>query len=260
MLFIVFSLLFSLVFVLCAILLTIFPFFKQTPTFAPNAIVNATANSKDYTKKYYNLGDLLNAPIMMKGSKTWSPVGNCLSPDWPGSIKNIYCKLKGRMPELDVATFRRAILQYFQENENACAHLIEKASKESAFCIHIRTGDTGIVEKKYVNAIIKVAQNFKNCYILTGVHGGRHAPLWLAIKRTRQSLNFIVRKLSKVEYIVGSADEHMVMMAFAKNLIIHKGGFSLLGSLACQGNVYTTDLFLGNSLWQKKMVARVIAV
>ncbi len=44
----------------------------------------------------------------------------------------------------------------------------------------------------------------------------------------------------KIKISVASADEHLCMMYEASNLLVHRGGFSLLGMILCKGKIFYT--------------------
>jgi hypothetical protein len=48
----------------------------------------------------------------------------------------------------------------------------------------------------------------------------------------------LVRLPVEVHIDVGSADEHISLMRQASNLLVHRGGFSIIGTLVCSGNLF----------------------
>lgn len=42
---------------------------------------------------------------------------------------------------------------------------------------------------------------------------------------------------------LNTPDMHLAIMSMASNLLVHKGGFSCLGSIVCNGNLFITKNF-----------------
>ena len=111
--------------------------------------------------------------------------------------------------------------------------------------IHLRSGDRGIVESLYLKKIKYLSEKYKKIIILVGIHRDEQlTKLDKSKKNLKMSLNKI--KDMGIEFTVdyNSPDHHLCLMRNCKNLLVHKGGFSILGSLLFQGdNLYLTSLY-----------------
>ena len=47
----------------------------------------------------------------------------------------------------------------------------------------------------------------------------------------------------KFKLLLAEPDIHMVLMREAKNLFVHRGGYSALGAILCKGNVFASEHF-----------------
>ena len=66
-------------------------------------------------------------------------------------------------------------------------------------------------------------------------------------------MNKILSLKTNISLIIGSPDEHLCCMYLSSNLLLHKGGFSVLGSIASCGNIYVTSLLdhnIGHQNWK----------
>ena len=110
-------------------------------------------------------------------------------------------------------------------------------------CIHLRSGDKGIVEDLYIEKINTLSDKYNKIIILTGIHSDQR---FEKIDKSKSNLIKSLQKIDnkKIEVCIDNPDNHLVMMRYCKNLLIHKGGFSILGSLIFNGNnLYYTSLF-----------------
>tara|TARA_Y100001933_G_C18800497_1_gene480653 strand:- start:53 stop:259 length:207 start_codon:yes stop_codon:yes gene_type:complete len=63
----------------------------------------------------------------------------------------------------------------------------------------------------------------------------------------------IINSSEKVSFLMSSADTAVCLMKICKNLMVHKGSFSALGALICDGNVYYTSDFEYKKYFEKKL-------
>jgi hypothetical protein len=59
-----------------------------------------------------------------------------------------------------------------------------------------------------------------------------------------KTMNNILAKRDNVYIYLNSPDIHLSIMSEATNLLVHKGGFSCLGSIVCGGNLFITNYFI----------------
>ena len=208
----------------------------------------------DEDKHIYNIGDLLNMPHF---SHNWN---NNPHDDkniynkfiktaeyYKGSVLNIYKTTRENENNLEsipnINRLRLSVDKFSMEN-NIKSDLTTDLDSETLY-IHLRSGDKGIVESLYLKKIKYLSEKYKYIIILVGIHMCKRVqPLDKSKKNLEMSLNKI--KDMGIEFTVdyNSPDHHLCLMRNCKNLLVHKGGFSILGSLLFQGdNLYLTSLF-----------------
>ena len=57
-------------------------------------------------------------------------------------------------------------------------------------------------------------------------------------------MNNILAQRDNIYIYLSSPDVHLSIMSEATNLLLHKGGFSCLGSIVCNGNLFITNYFI----------------
>lgn len=206
----------------------------------------------DENKPLYNIGDLLNMPHF---SHNWN--------NKPHADKHIYNKF------IKTAEYyKRSILNIYKttrENENNLESIpnvnrlrlsVDKFSMENninsnydlndeTLYVHLRSGDRGIVESLYLKKIKYLSKKYKKIIILVGIHRDEQLT---KLDKSKKYLEMSINKIKemgiefKVDY--NSPDNHLCLMRNSRNLLVHKGGFSTLGSLLFQGdNLYLTSLY-----------------
>jgi hypothetical protein len=201
----------------------------------------------------YNLGDMLNMPSFYGG---WSR-------EMPSTILD--------MALTKVASRPHSILgRYFSVDMSSCRHpympqlrsaigVFEKTTHvdpamslvrlRHTLVVHLRSGDSGGVEKTFLDGLRKVAsrKNIKLVLFLCGVHTDtRYATNEQAMRKLHIDLGIIARCFARSTdlrfHVSMSTDDDLTLMSHATNLFVHKGGFSALGALVCEGTVFFTEL------------------
>jgi hypothetical protein len=117
--------------------------------------------------------------------------------------------------------------------------------------VHLRSGDKGIVEDEFIDNIISIYKNnnFQKIVILCGIHQNHershHFP---SLEDSINNLNYSLQKLKtfipNIIIDTNEPDFHLCVMRKSKNLLVHKGGFSMLGALLFTGNnLFITHIF-----------------
>jgi hypothetical protein len=201
----------------------------------------------DATGAGYNIGDLLNLPSL---SGYWKAnphnsieelermyvVGN----SYPQSILNYY--IVARPHDESVPNIYRVIgaVNKYIANSPGLPELIRVVRNDNVLCVHIRCGDKE-AETSFLDLIIDLAKDYRFVYIFSGLHlDERFASN--TVKKTRfvETMNYILEKTSNVSVILAEPDVHLCLMSKSNHLLLHKGGFSAIGSLVGEGTVYGT--------------------
>jgi len=212
----------------------------------------------------YNLGDILNMPAFWdKRSLSASRADLAVvASQLPQSIAGLYynCRSNGLG---DVAAdplmpYRPRLLCAVNESIAAQPEIhpiIKLLQDNSVLCVHVRSGDYGPVTNNFLRTIADLSKQFPKIIVISGVHCNGEEQF---IARNKAKLN---RCLNKIRALVPHAifdfnhpDAHVCYMARARNLLVHAGGFSILGSLVFSGkNLYVTSAFQphakNNKLW-----------
>lgn len=216
----------------------------------------------DEGKESYCIGDLLNMPFFFAGWNN-TPHNNTevydlfkkTSYQYPDNILGIYDKLRNDNDEPipNVDKIINSIDMYINNNIGKLDNLksmLELCKNPDILFVHLRSGDKGVVHDEFIDKIKKVSSLYDKIIILTGIH--HHTPershhflsLDESIKNTKQSLSKLNFDDSKIIIDLNEPDIHLCIMRNAKNLLLHLGGFSMLGALAFNGdNLYLTKFF-----------------
>lgn len=196
---------------------------------------------KDNTK-YYNIGDRLNMPFYWKESYSFSDVEQKQhSLYYPNSIlyKYYQCHRIGEHTP-NLKKLQDCVNEY-SSPENRFTAILNKIRQNTTLVIHIRSGDYGSMTVDYYNTIVYLSKNFKNIILFCGVHNNnRHTQIDTAKQRVCDAINKVLGTVINTEVYLDDPDAHLYLMSQATNLLIHKGGFSLLGSFVTSGTIYYT--------------------
>lgn len=222
---------------------------------------NLEFNIFDKNKESYIIGDLLNMPYFFANWQT-NPHNNeymynlfkKTALQYPNNILGIYDKLRTDQNEAipNVKKINNSIDKYVEYNLDLDANLkklLEMCQDKNVLCVHLRCGDKGVVDDEFTNKLYQISSSYSKIVILTGIHhnaerSSHFASVEESINNTKISLKKILFDESKFIIDLSEPDIHLCIMRHAKNLIVHLGGFSMLGALAFNGdNLYLTKLF-----------------
>jgi hypothetical protein len=198
----------------------------------------------DDNKLTYNIGDLLNVPHLFSdwqsnphASKEMYNLFYNTADAYPNSILHIYKTTRindknenENMPNPERLT--RSI-DIYGINKNIIVNI-----DENTLYVHIRTGDKNVIEDIFIDIIYKLYQEkYNNIIILTGIHNDvRFGDKQSNINNLTASLIKLERKGIKYSVNLDTPDNHFYIMRNCKNLLVHKGGFSIIGALIFNGN------------------------
>ena len=162
------------------------------------------------------------------------------------SIFYNYCNSRTDESELipNVNRIRESVDLYIENNYNNLDNLLKKVKDPNTLCVHLRSGDKGIIEDSFISTIYTISHNYNKIIIFAGIHSDTR------FNNLDDSKNNLLISISKIvidkdiEINLENADIHLCLMRHANNLLLHKGGFSILGSILFSGNnLYATSLF-----------------
>jgi hypothetical protein len=212
----------------------------------------------------YNIGDMLNMPFLMN---VW--------PQTPHASSNIYEIMKDtaqktegsilwyyynhRPNEADpipnIPLILEAVQYYIEANRYKFEELFDLISKPTTLCIHVRNGDKG-TEPEFISCIERESIKYECVILLVGLHIDQRYSTHIKSKKSLVDIiQPLLQKYTHMFVHIGDPDMHLGLMHLAANLLLHKGGFSCLGSIICSGTLYITDLFNYSSCinWQNKV-------
>ena len=209
--------------------------------------------SKDERKAGYNIGNLLNMPYL---SGQWKQCPhndngalermNLVADICKDSILSFYCR--GRPVDEKVPFVPRiidSVHEYIEKNRNLLEtnEVYQTVQNPNCLCVHIRSGDLN-VEGDYVNVIEKMSHRYEKVILLGGIHLDEYfKPHDIKIIDFMNQINHILNKNDNLFVYLDKPDNHLCIMHKAANLMVHKGGFSCLGSILCTGNLFVTHHF-----------------
>ena len=135
-------------------------------------------------------------------------------------------------------------------NESIAAHpemqpMMQTLQDDSALCVHLRSGDYGLVHDSFLRTLAHLSKQFAKIVVLSGVHCNGDEPFIAQNKaRLNDGLDRIRTLVPHAVFDFNHPDVHVCYMAKARNLLVHMGGFSILGTLVFSGkNLYVTTWF-----------------
>jgi hypothetical protein len=202
----------------------------------------------------YNLGDILNMPSLWAG---WTPFQSladlaAVAEQLPQSIAGRYYNCRsdglGAVEDDPCMPHRPRLLRVVDEciAEHPAIHpMLRTLQDDSVLCVHLRSGDYGPVNDAYLNAVARLSKQFAKIVVLSGVHcNGDEQFIAQNVARLRDSLARIRTLVPRAAFDFNHPDIHVCYMARARNLLVHMGGFSVIGSLVFTGKqLYITPVF-----------------
>ncbi len=210
----------------------------------------------DEDKETYNLGDLLNMPSFWANWKrTPHNDDNHYSTfkrtalQYKNNILGIYdaYRIDDCDPIPNIELLRLSVDTYIKNNKDCIDNQMQTlCDSNNTLFVHLRAGDMGIVENEFIDIILKVSSCYQKIVILCGIHkisGVSSEYVLKSIHNTKISLSKISKKRNIIINI-NEPDYHLSVMRKCKNLLVHRGGFSMLGGLLFTGkNLFITKFF-----------------
>ena len=200
----------------------------------------------------YNLGDFLNAPYYM-GLWKQTPHHsdellerlNNMAKNYPKTILGLYCNQRPNNENVpSVSRLKNATELFLQNNMENFKEIYDMVVDDTTLCVHLRTGDYGLVSDFFINVIYQLSLKYKKVILFTGIHADQS---WNKLDTSKNncltSINTILSKNTNIFVYMDNPDVHLSLFSVAKNLLLHKNGFSILASFVCTGNIFVTDEF-----------------
>uniref|UniRef100_A0A6C0D3P5 Uncharacterized protein n=1 Tax=viral metagenome TaxID=1070528 RepID=A0A6C0D3P5_9ZZZZ len=139
---------------------------------------------------------------------------------------------------------------YIEKNKtNEIIHDLLISNQCNTLYVHLRSGDKGVVDEYYINTIANLSVKYEKIIILCGVHqNGERNHIFPSVSESIANMKLSLSRLysinSNIVIDLSEPDIHLSIMRKCKNLLLHKGGYSLLGGLIFDGdNLFITNAF-----------------
>jgi len=205
---------------------------------------------EDQRNAGYNIGDLLNIPYLggwwnanphhtIGDLKRMYIIGNA----YPKSILSFYIEHR---PYDEIVPYipriHGALLKYEEIHRVSLQSIIDQVKQDDILCVHVRSGDKD-VEESFMHLIQKMSRSFSKVMILSGLHLDQYFQS-NSVKKAQyiSSMNQILHENPNSSLIIAEPDVHLIVLKYASHLLLHKGGFSVIGSIVSTGQLYITSL------------------
>jgi hypothetical protein len=199
-------------------------------------------------KHGYNMGDILNMPYLSGQWEEHNWINSKIySKDeiYKDTIINLYCK--DRIQDKIVPNIPRIIRsvdEFTEKYKSNFINIYNIVQNPNCMCVHVRSGDLELLNGGFISIIINLSKKYKYIILLSGIHSDEH------FKKNDQKMqnflrdiNIILNQGSNIYIYLNNADVHLSIMSNASNLLLHRGGFSALGSIVSTGNLFITKQF-----------------
>jgi hypothetical protein len=205
---------------------------------------------QDTRKAGYNIGDLLNMPFL-GGWCNGSPHNNdndlqrmnMIGTVYTGSILHYYIQdrpLHETIP--NIPRLIKSVEMYEEKHKQTFLTIYNEVQEKNILCVHLRSGDKE-VNPKYIQLISQMSRLYDKTILISGIHLDEHyIDNQTKINNFVQTINQIMDNSKNVSVFLAEPDVHLVIMKVAKNMLLHTGGFSVLGSIVNKNNMFLTSL------------------
>lgn len=137
--------------------------------------------------------------------------------------------------------------KYIEEQNIINNDIYNLINDDNVLFVHVRSGDYGIVSEHYINTIYNLSLKFAKIILMSGVNRGIDHTDENSINNIHKrnnlviSFNNILKKNNNIYVYLAEPDLHISVMRLCKNLLVHFGGYSVMGTMICNGNIYYTQ-------------------
>jgi hypothetical protein len=231
---------------------------------------------KKFGKTGYNISDLLNMPYYWAN---WNQ-----NPHDHQHYYDIACNTAKNNPETILGKYyssrpndegipnlnrlSNVIDDYINDNKIKNLDIINIIENTNTLTVHLRSGDFGFVSENYVNTIYNLSKKFDKVILLPGLHRwfyreGENSERNLNSKNNLlQSYNEILKTNNNIYVYFDIPDIHISIMRLASNLLLHRGGFSTMGSFINNNNIFITNelLSINDKKWKNEVINKNITI
>ena len=212
--------------------------------------VRETINiEKRHREITYSIGDILNFPRLHEPLRKKSYHRNphfaydqyetgCSM--FVPSIVSYYCQLRTDVTEIipNITKLRQAAGTYCNKYRNNIKEL-SSVQSPGTLCIHLRSGDKGLIQPEYLSVIKSLSFNFSTIFILSGVHNTEHQENQnfeqVLIDSKDRIKHNIINPGARVVFTENPPDVDLCIIRECPNVLVHRGGFSEIASFIFQG-------------------------
>lgn len=218
----------------------------------------------------YNIGDLLNMPFYWAN---WEQnphafpyiyeLSKKTAQDNPSTILGKYYLLREneeeKIPNLNRLCI--SIDKYIEDNNFKNNEIIKFLNDPNVLFVHVRSGDYGVISNQFKNIVLNLSKKFSKVILISGVNRSHHHTdensehNLFSRHNLLTSFNELLKLNSNIYIYLNEPDYHICCMRLCKNILIHRGGYSIIGSFVCNGIIYYTSELqcLKNDNWNKEM-------
>jgi hypothetical protein len=204
----------------------------------------------------YNISDLLNMPYYWAGwvqephaSYQLYKTAQETAAKNPNTILGKYYSTRSKDEKIpNLLRINDIIDNYIIENEIKKLNINSYIHDKYVLFVHVRSGDYGVISSNYLNAIQKLSRIYKIVILLSGVNRSDHEDEEedsehniLCRENLLKSLKLVLKLNVNIYVYFDIPDTHICIMRLCKNLLIHKGGYSVLGSFINNNNIFYTN-------------------
>ena len=221
--------------------------------------------TKDTRKAGYNIGDLLHIPTLANTPNFRERDGRqqAISEIYDGSIFSNYWNSRPENESIpNIPRIKESVDTFVESSRNKYNDIYDLAKNDKTLCVHIRSGDLDVT-MDYIEVIKEMSKKYETVIILGGVHFDQ-------VFRSRENKirafihqsNLILQQNHNIYAFLDKPDVHIAIMSQAANLLVHYGGFSAIGAIVCDGNVFSTHRFHHANCkpWQEKVKKKCILI
>ena len=211
-----------------------------------------TFNVFDTDKLSYNIGDLLNMPYFCAN---WNNTPHAdeyyynhylrTASQYRDNILGIYdtTRTDPNEPIPNVDRINSSTDIYIENNKNLdinLQHILDLAQDDTILFVHVRSGDRGTISEYFINIVNSLCEHYSKIVILCGIHKVNEniRKYYPSVEESTKILRDNLKKITNDKIIIdtNTPDIHLCAMHTAKNLLVHRYGFSMLGALLFTGN------------------------
>jgi hypothetical protein len=144
--------------------------------------------------------------------------------------------------------------------------IIKIIKDSNTLTVHLRSGDRGIISNSYIKKIDDLFKKFDKVILLSGVNRSRYIEdensehNVTCKKNLLESYNKILKLNNNIFVYLDIPDIHISIMKLSSNLLLHKGGFSVIGSFINNNNIFVTNELsaINDNKWKNEVINKNI--